>query len=69
MQQLCLEFGVALGLVFEVFLGFGGFFDSANHRVLIPLDLLCLSAAQFGEAVPSIGLIRLLSSMRHPNTQ
>lgn len=43
------------------------FFHPANYRVLIPLDLLHLSAAQFGEAVPQIGLIRLLSNMHHPN--
>jgi len=46
---------------------YGFFFHSANCRVLIPLDLLCLGAAQFGEAVPGIGLIRLLSTMHHPN--
>lgn len=35
------------------------FFHPAKCRVLIPLDLL--GAAQFGEAVPAIGLISLIS--------
>lgn len=58
MQQLCL-------CVFSFIYFF--FFHPANCRVLIPLDLLCLAAAQFREAVPQIGLIKFLSSMHRPN--
>lgn len=52
---------------FSFFIYIFFFSHPANCWVLIPPDLLCLSAAQFGEAVPRIGLMRLLSSMHHSN--